>query len=360
MNRIPFLVAGVFVIICFFTSSCDLPPPQQSGKTTENSPVAGVVAGGTTSFWKAAEYGARHAAEKNDLHLVWQETSQPDDFDQQVAAIRNLATRRVQGMIIATQNELMIRDALQRVEKQGIRVLLLDCPPVTCTKNTSNQFSVVATDQFRAGQLAADELAGLLQEKGQVAIIRYSPASSKTENREKGFLSQIQSYPEIVVVGHDLYTGTDSRVARDKMTIFLRLYSKNGISQLDGLFISHESIACEMLPLIEQEKLDKKIHFVAFGSDPRLVTGMLSYLVDALFVEQPARMGQLAIDAMTEMLRGKTIAPFHDSGVHCITIDNLFSPYSLALLHSDAENSLEMMLNEFPDNIINKNHVENQ
>lgn len=359
MNRISFLTVGLFVMICFFTASCDFPEPRQAENVAESRPVVGVIAGGTTSFWKVAEYGANQAAEKNDLRLFWQETSQPDDFDQQVAAVRNFATRRVQGMIIATQSELMIRDALKRAGNQGARILLIDSPPLTSTESISNQLSVVATDHFHAGQLAAEELAGLLKEKGRVAIIRYSPLSVKTENREKGFLEQILSYPEIDVVGQDLYTGTDPHVARGKMTNFLRLYSKNGISQLDGIFISNESTACEMLSLIEQEKLDKKIHFVAFGSDSHLVTGMLTYLVDALFVEQPARMGQLAVDAMAELLRGEIIAPFIDSGVHRITIDNLSSPYSQALLNPEAENSLEILLNEFPDNKIKKNTEEN-
>ena len=360
MNRIPFLIAGFLVFTVVFLVSCDPPSPRPTENRTEGKPVVGVIAGGTSSFWKTAEYGSSQAAEKNELHLVWQETSQPDDFDQQVAMIRNFTTRRVQGIIIASQCELMLHDTLKRTENQGIPVLLIDCPVLTNTENFSRDFSIVATDQFHAGQLAADEMAGLLQEKGRVAMIRYSPLSWKTENREKGFLAQIQSYPDITVVGQDFYTGADSRLAHEKMTSFLRLYSKGGGSQLDGIFISDESTACEMLSLIEQEPLDKKIHFVAFGSDPRLITGMLTYLVDAIFVEQPARMGQMAVDAMAEMLRGETIASFLDSGVHCITIDNLFSPYTQALLKSEAENIPELLFNEFSDNQTDRNHEENQ
>ena len=361
MNRISFLCVGLFIIFCLFTTSCDLPELQQQENVVDGRPVVGVVAGATSSFWKAVEYGASQAAEKNDLHLIWQKTSHPDDFDQQVAAIRHFAVRRVQGMVIATQNELMIRDAVKRAENQKIRILLIDCPPLTDTESMSSQISVVSTDQFHAGQLAAEEMAGLLKEKGRVAIIRYSPLSVKTENREKGFLEQMQSYTDIDVVGHDLYTGTDSRVAREKMANFLRLYSENGTSQVDGIFISNESVACEMLSFIEHKKSDKQIHVVAFGSDSRLITGMLTYLIDAVFVEQPVRMGQLAVDAMAEMLRGETIAPFLDSGVHRITIDNLFSPYTQALLNPEAENSLEILLNEFQDdNKTDKNIEEYQ
>jgi len=359
MNRISLLFAGLFVITCF-TASCDLPEPQHVGNITESRPVVGVITDETTSFWKVAEYGISQVAEKNELHLSWKATSQSGDFDQQVAAIRYFVAHRVQGMIIATQNELMIRDTVKRATDQGIYVLLIDCPPLTSTENINSQISVVATDQYHAGQLAAEDLAGLLKEKGRVAIIRYSPLSVKTENREKGFLSQIQSYPEIDVVGHDLYTGMEPRLAREKMINFLQLYSQNGNSHLDGIFISNESTACEMLSFIEQEEWAKKIHFVAFGSDSRLITGILSYFVDTLFVEQPVRMGQLAVDTMAEMLRGETVASFQDSGVHRITIDNLFSPYSQALLHPEAENSPEIMLNEFPDNIIEKNDEENQ
>ena len=360
MNRIPFLIAGFLVFTVVFLVSCDPPSPGPAENRMDGKPVVAVIAGGTTSFWKVTGYGASQTAEKNDLHLVWQEASHPNDFDQQVAMIRNFAARRVQGMIIVTHNDLAIRDAVKHAMDQGIYVLLIDSPPLQCMENVRSQIPVVASNQFHTGQLAAKEMAGLLQEKGRVAIIRYSPLSVKTEHREKGFLAQMQSYPEMDVVGQDLYTGTDSRLAREKMINFLRLYSKNGISQLDGIFISDESTACEMLALIKQDEWDKKMHFVAFGSDSRLITGMLTSLVDAIFVEQPARMGQLAVDAMAEMLRGKTVAPFLDSGVHRVTMDNLFSPYSQALLNTDAKNALEILLNEFPDNQAEKIFEENQ
>jgi len=359
MNRFSALFVGILVFTVFLLVSCDPPSPKPTDSMTERKPVVGVIPGGTTSFWKVMEYAANQTADKNDLFLLWQQIPQPDDFEQQVAAIRNFSTRQVQGIIIATQNELLIRDALKHIENQRIHAILIDCQPLTNTENISSRFSVIATDQFHAGQLAAEELAGLLQEKGRVAIIRYSPLSLKTENREKGFLAQIQSYPNINVIGQDLYTGTDPRMAREKMANFLRLYLRKGISQLDGIFISNESTACEMLSLLEQEELEKKIHFVAFGSDTRLVTGIVTSLVDVIYVEQPARMGQLAVNAMAEMLRGETIAPFLDSRVHRITMDNLFSPYSQALLNPEAENSLEIVLNEFPDNKTDINNEEN-
>ena len=349
-----------FAATCIFTVSCDLSPPQHAANSTKGKFVVGVIAGGTTTFWKSAEYGAIQTAEKNDLHLLWQETSLPDDFEQQSVAIRNFVSRRVHGMIIASQNELMIRDTLRRAKDQGVHVLLMDCPPLPHPDTSDSQISVVATDQFHAGQLAAEELASLLQEKGRVAIIRYSPLSLKTEHRENGFLAQIQSYPEIDVVGQDLYTGMDPRLAHDKMENFLQLYSQNGNSSINGIFISDESTACEMLSLLKQDKMEKIIHFVAFGSDSRLTSGMLTYFVDTLFVEQPVRMGQLAVDTMAEMLRGKTIDPFLDSGVHRITIDNLFSPYTQALLHPTVENSLEILLNKFPDINFDKTYEDGQ
>ena len=350
MNHTSSLFAGLFALIGVFIVACDWPSTRQVEMNADRTPIVGVIANRTTPYWKAVEFGANHSADKNNLRLIWHEIAQSDNFDQQVAAIHDLSTRRVQGIIIATHNELMLREAIERAQNQGIQVLLIDSPPLPNTENHADQLPVVTTDQYHAGQLAAGEMAELLQEKGRVAIIRYSPLSWKTEKREEGFLAQIRSYPEIKVVGHDLYTGTDPRVAKEKLTNFLQLYSWNGHTELDGIFISDESTACEMLDLIEQKKYENKMIFMAFGTDARLVTGLLTYRVDAFFVEQPAGMGQQAVDTMAEMLRGQNIAPFRDAGVHYVTIDNLYSPYSQALLTPISENSLEILLNESPDN----------
>ena len=349
MNHSSSLFPGLILILCFFILSCDSPPSQQSEVATDGRPVVGVITCRTTPYWTAVEYGANHSADKNDLRLLWQELTQQDSIDLQTSAINNLIASRVQGIIIASQHELMLSDAVKKANDLGIYVLLLDSQPPSNKQYHAEWKSSVATDQYHAGQLAADEIARLLNEKGRVAVIRYSPMVTKTDNREEGFLDQIRSYPEIRLVGQDMYVGTESRRAKEKLTNFLKLYSRNSRSELDGVFISDEDTACEMLRAIEQAEFDNKIIFAAFGSDSRLVTGMLTYSVDALFVEQPAIMGQQAVDAMAELLRGQSVASFVDSGVHCITIDNLSTPYSQALLNTPSEQSLEILLNDMPE-----------
>ena len=350
MNHISFFCTGFLVLTCFFSVSCDSPPPRPSRVVTGDRPTVGIIANRTTPYWTAVEFGVNHSADKNDLHLIWQDMTQQDGFDQQQSAIYDLIARRVHGIIIASQNELLLREAINQAKDRGIRVMLMDSQPLSNAEHQVNALASVATDQYHAGQIAADEMARLLNEKGRVAVIRYSPFELKTDNREKGFLAQIPSYPDIEVVGHDLYAGTDIRRAKDKMTNFLQLYSWNKRSNLDGIFISDESTACEMLHLIEQAKYDNKIIFVAFGTDRQLVTGMLTYGVDALFMEQPVKMGLQAVDTMAELIRNQTVAPFIDSGVHCVTIDNLSSPYSQALLKPPSDHSLDILLHDFPEN----------
>ena len=351
MNRFIIALTGLCAFSVVLLASCDPPSPGQQTTVSDGKPTVGVIACKSAPFWESVEFGAGNSADMNELQLHWQIISDTDDFDQQASAIHDLTIRRVKGIIIATQHELLLRDAVKRATDQGIHILMIDSPPRKHVENLLYPLSIVTTDQYHAGQLAADELARQLEEKGRVAIIRYSPSSWKTESREKGFLAQIKNYPEIDVVGHDLYTGTDSRLAREKLTNFLRLYLRSGRSDLDGIFISEESTACEILFHLEQANLGTHIYFVAFGSDPRLITGMLTYQIDALFVEKPVRMGQLAVDSMAELLRGQTIATYIDSGVHCITIDNLSSPFSQALLHPTTEISLEIQLNEFSDSV---------
>ncbi len=340
---------GLFTFSLFCTASCDSPPLSSPETSQGNRPIVGFITGGHTPFWKAAEIGANYSAAQNELQLLSDEIDDPNNPDEFETSIRNLSSRRASGIIIAVKNELLIRESVKRARDQGIYVIFFDSPASSEVEDDMSPISVVATDQVQAGRSAADEMARQLGEKGRVAMIRYSPMSRATKDREEGFLTQIRSYPEIEVVSHDFYAGTDVRIARDKLSNFLRLFTMGKKSNLDGIFLSEEATACEMLSVIEEAKLDEKIVFVAFGTDHRLITGILTYMVDALFVEQSARMGQLAVDTMADLLREKPTEPFLDSGAYCITIDNLYTPYTQALINPTAEGAQEILLANPPD-----------
>ena len=345
----------ILILLSFsliFCVSCDQPAPRETGVENSGNITIGVVGRTNNDSWKGIAYGIDHAADDYGLQLTFAETVVSDDGTLQKQAIDGFISQRVSGIIVAPNNRFELRDAIKNAIHRGIFVVLLDTEPsLMFSEKDGKNPMLVSTDQFAAGCLAANYLATQLGEKGRIAVIRYSSMSPTTEEREKGFLSQIKEYPEITLVHEDVFIGTTPAVARDKLRTFLQIYCPDGQANIDGIFISNESTACELLDQMKRAKMDKKICLVAFGKDSRLKTGMLTYLVDALVVEQPVKMGELAVKTMADLIRGEESAtPTIDSGVYLITADNLMAPYTQALLRFPADETLETLISGPPTN----------
>jgi len=340
----------ILILLSFsllFCLSCDPPPPRETGVESSGSGniTIGVVGCTDNESWKGIVYGINHAADDYGLQLTFAETVASDDGTLQKQAINGFISQRVSGIIVSSNNRYELREAIKDAIQRGIFVVLLDTEPLMLSEKDGKIPTLVSTDQFAAGSLAADYLAAQIGEKGRIAVIRYSSMSPMTEEREKGFLSQIKEYPEIKLVYEDVFIGTTPAIARSKLRTFLQIYCPDGQANVDGIFISNESTACELLDLMKLIKINKKISLVAFGKDSRLKTGMLTYLVDALIVEQPVIMGELAVKTIAGLIRGEeSAAPTIDSGVYLITADNLMTPYAQALLRFPANETLETLI----------------
>jgi ribose transport system substrate-binding protein len=58
-----------------------------------------------------------------------------------------------------------------------------------------------------------------------VVLLRYSPGSESTEQREKGFLETlVKEFPQIEVISSNQYAGTTPESALDKATDVLNRY----------------------------------------------------------------------------------------------------------------------------------------
>lgn len=69
--------------------------------------------------------------------------------------------------------------------------------------------SYVATDNFKAGQLAGEYMAKLLNGRGKVVELRYAEGSclKSTTKREDGFLDGIQAFEGIKILSSNQYAG---------------------------------------------------------------------------------------------------------------------------------------------------------
>ena len=87
-----------------------------------------------------------------------------------------------------------------------------------------------------------------------------------------------------------------------------------------------------MLLALQQESLAGKVHYVGFDASPPLVEGLKKGDIDALVVQNPHRMGYLAVKSVVQHIRGEEVEPVIDTGAALVTRDNMDDPEIRSLI----------------------------
>jgi ribose transport system substrate-binding protein len=156
-------------------------------------------------------------------------------------------------------------------------------------------------------------------------VLRYQEGSASTALREQGFLEAIKASPEIQIVSENQYGGatTESAFAASENLLVSLKAAEGGVS---GVFCPNESTTFGMLLALEKAGIAGKVKFLGFDASDK---------IDGLVVQNPFRMGELAVQTMVKHLRGEKVERRIDTGARVVDKDNMAQPEMKELLKPD-------------------------
>jgi ribose transport system substrate-binding protein len=287
--------------------------------------IAVIPKGTTHSFWKSVERGARTAGEEFNAEIVWKGPLKEDDRAQQIAVVQQFAVDDSDAIVLAPLDDTALRNPVRSAMARDKPVVIFDS---ALRGEVGEDFiSFVATDNYRGGQLAGEELVRLLGGEGKVVLLRYSEGSASTAKREAGFLDVMAANPAIEVIQSNRYAGATISAAQDTAMNML-----DRLREADGIFTSNESATQGMILALRQTGLIKRKTLVGFDTSPFLLSALRRGDVKALVAQNPTQMGYLGVKTALDYLRGNPIEPLIDTGCVLVTKDNLNSPEIQAVL----------------------------
>jgi ribose transport system substrate-binding protein len=292
--------------------------------------IAVIPKGTAHEFWKSVHAGAEKASQELGVTVIWKGPLREDDREDQTQVVESFINMRVKGIVLAPLDDTALVPVVTDAVRAGIPVVAFDSQI-----KTDDIVSFVATDNHRGGQLAGDHLAKLLGGKGKVMMLRYAEGSASTAERERGFLDAIAAYKEIEVVSANQYGGVTTESAFQASENLLTAHKGPQGLTVQGIFCPNESTAFGMLRALEDDGFAGQVAFVGFDSSPKLVDAMAKGHLDATVVQDPIKMGYLAVKAMCEHLQGKPVEKRVETGATLITRETMGSPAAQALLTPD-------------------------
>ena len=260
-NRFSILTAAAFCAAAIFVSV---------GCNRDTKKIIGVVPKGRAHmFWQSVHAGAAKAASENGVEISWNGPLNESDFNGQLQIVDSMINRHLDAIALAPIDKKVMVSVVDRATAAGIPVVIFDSGV-----DTDKFVSQVATDNFAAGQLAAERMGKVLNGKGKVAIVAVQVGAASTMARESGFEEKIKKdFPGIQII--------DKRYGEADFAKSLQV-AENMLTanpDLDGLFASNESSTVGAAQALKG-RAGTKVKLVGFDSGPSLETDLRNGVIE--------------------------------------------------------------------------------
>jgi ribose transport system substrate-binding protein len=314
--------AGLFCVVLLFAASC---------KKKDKPVVAVIPKSQSHIFWQTVHAGAAAAGKELGVEIRWNGPASEIDFSRQINIVEDYINQRVDGIALAPSHGESLVPIVERAMQEHIPVVIFDSGI-----KTDKYISYVSTDNFQAGVMAAERMGVILPHGGRIVVLGTLPGTVSTTERENGFRETVEKkFPKIKIVG--MQYGMSDRaksmaVAEDMMT---------ANPNLDAMFCSNESGTIGAVQAAKSKGVAGKLKIVGFDSSPTLIEDVAAGNIDSLVVQNPFRMGHLAVESIVNYLHGKAPEKRVDTGATLVTAVNLKEPAIQELVSPDINKYLK-------------------
>ena len=320
MKRRTFAAASAFTILTLAAGAF------AQVKTVQ---VAVVIKATDSDFWQymvvgAENYAHEHPGVKVTIYGPPSETN----IEQQVSILENVVTRHPDGILIAPSSSDAPASAISQAMSDGIPVVTVDN-----RVRGADVSAHLATDNLKAGALAADTLVELIKSgggapKGKVDLISAYAGVEVLTQRDTGFTKRLAKIAPGLEILPPRYIDNDIQKAMSSATDVI---SAN--PDIIGFFADNNHSADGLALAIRSSGKAGKIAAVAFDSDPQEVDALRSGSLSALVVQDPYRMGYEGVQYVADAINKKTLPAYTDTGVAVIIKATMDEPKMKGLLN---------------------------
>lgn len=280
-----------------------------------NTRVLVIPKGSTATFWEIVGQGALQAGKELGISVTIRGPHSEDKRQAQINIVEYGIKQKFDAIVLAPNHVDKTAPALKRAVATGIKVVLIDS-----AMTSAYHSSFIESDNYRAGQVAAEHIASMVEGSGKVILARHIKGHASTFQREKGFMDTITStYPDIHVVA-DPYVGRSTGEAYHFFSDLLRK-----LTGIEAIFAVNEETTIGILRAIKSREFQPKIKFMGFDFNPAIRSALLDNIMSATIVQNPFHMGYLGVKTAVQLTRNEQVPSKINTGLIMVTRENINS-----------------------------------
>ncbi|MCO4255018.1 substrate-binding domain-containing protein [Pseudarthrobacter cellobiosi] len=283
-------IAATAALLLTGTTACN-----RGGDSATGSNPKAVLALSTLNnpFFVEVRDGALAAAKTANIQLDVVDAQ--NDSATQANQLANAQTAGAKAVIVNPVDSDAASASVSALTKANIPVVAVDR-----TVNGVTLSSLVASDNVAGGKQAAIELATALGNKGSIIVLQGVAGTSASRDRGAGFAEGMKAFPDIKIVAQQ--TANFDRTAALDVTTNL-LQANPGVT---GVFAENDEMALGAVQALGA-KAGADVKVVGFDGTRDGLAAIKKGTLVATIAQQPAKLGQLAVEQIAKILKGEKV-----------------------------------------------------
>ncbi len=265
-------------------------------------PIVAVIPETTAQeIWESEHAGISRATLGTDWRVYWNGPPNEDQVAKQIVLVRHAIEMHARGLILAPDHPLALMTAVRNATAAGIPTVIL---ATDLALEPDKNLAFVLNDDAAAGSMAADAVAKLLHEKGEVAVLGENPDLTSAAARGQSFAKAIETrYPGVRIVARprgSFRLGEAEQETEDLLHRYpnLRAIISIGITETRGAQIALGGFSAK-----------RKILLVGFDQDLDLMFAVRKGAIKAVIAQNTFAMGVQAMQMLEAKQKGVPMTP---------------------------------------------------
>lgn len=274
--------------------ACSLEPPTWA-KPSQSGDIKDMKIGLSVStlnnpFFVSLKNGVVKEAKKQGIEVIVVDAQ--NDSAKQINDVEDLLQQGVNALLINPTDSSAISTAVQSANGIGVPVVTLDR-----SAEKGKVEALVASDNVKGGQMAAEYVVKTLGENAKVAELEGVPGASATRERGSGFHNIADEQLDVVAKQSADFDRTKGLTVMENVL--------QGNPDIQAVFAHNDEMALGAIEAITSS--GKDIAVIGFDGNEDALKAVESGALTATVAQQPELIGELAVNAAKDVLQGKKV-----------------------------------------------------
>ncbi len=299
--------ASVLLVAVMALAGCSGPQRNNSSNESSNQnggntqPVAAVIKGLDNPFFQTMQQGIEDQAKTAGTTVTVQAANSLNDTTGQADKVQALAGQNYGCFIINPITQTNLVQPLVQVANAGKHIVNIDSPISKEAAQTANLklSTYIGTDNVSAGRLAAEEMARLLPNGGDVALIGGVSGDATSQARLEGFQ---QGIPNNIRIVQTVSADWERQKALTAAGDILRARP-----DLKGFFVANDDMGLGVVRALADGGQQSQVKVISVDGLQDAIKAVQQGTLSATVAQYPYAIGAMGMDACRAAIAGETL-----------------------------------------------------